>query len=54
MFVSFDAFDSVSSGFSQTIGKLIGGDSWIVRFAKTLDSDFFMIVTMSCTDFRMI
>jgi hypothetical protein len=26
LFVSFDAFDSVSLGFSQNIGKLIGAD----------------------------
>ena len=40
LFVSFDIFDSVSLGFLQTIGKLIEGDSWFVRFVVTLDSDF--------------
>jgi hypothetical protein len=40
MFVSFDSFDSMSLGFSQTIGKLIGADGSVVRFAKTLESEF--------------
>ena len=46
LFVLFDVFDSVALRFSQTIGKWIGGDSWVVRFAEILDSEFFAIVTM--------
>ncbi len=38
--VSFDELDSVCLGFSQTIGKLIGGYGWLVRFAETLESVF--------------
>ena len=41
MFVSFDVFDSVPLGFSHTIVKLIGDDSWVVRFSETLESVFF-------------
>ena len=52
IFVSFDVFYSVALGLSQTIGKLTGG-SWVVRFGETLYSEFFAIVTMSCTDFIM-
>ncbi len=51
LLVFFYVLDSVSLGFSQTIGKLIGGDGWVVRFAETLDSDFFAMVTMSFTYF---
>ena len=40
LFVSFDVFDSVSLGFSQTIGKLKGADGWVVRFVETLESVF--------------
>ncbi len=41
LLVSFDVFDTMSLGFSQTIGKLIGGDGWVVRFAETLYFDYF-------------
>ena len=40
MFVSFDVLDSVSLRFSQTIGKSIGGDGVVVRFAETLEFVF--------------
>jgi hypothetical protein len=53
LLVSFDVFDSVALGFSQTSGKLIGGDSRVVRFAETLDSEYFAMITMSCTNFIM-
>ena len=50
MLVSFESFYSVSLGFSQTIGKLIGTDGSIVSYAKTLESEFFSILTMSFID----